>query len=368
MRCRGYEPRRTTNLQNVNGIDLAQAAPRMTTPRRTSLFALAWLLLLAGCSSSTTSSGLDSGPVDDATADSVAPGDTGQLADTRPGAPDAPTPCEDGGAACAATGQVCDPSTHQCVNCISDKNCLLLTPYCDLTTHDCVECRTASDCPYDTLGCSAGACGGCGSSAECPANDTCEGVRDGGIGGTCACHDNSGCGGNAPACLLPDGGGATGTCGCTASSQCPTGHLCNTALGSGVCFPSCTTPAGACNPSSLLAPVCMPSTGLCVGCVTNADCAQSSANGSGSTPVCNATNNCVECLTDTDCTNLNPGSPYCIQESCSQCRTSTDCPSGYPPGCNSVLLQCGSCSANSDCPDGLVCSSSACVAAGDAGG
>jgi hypothetical protein len=84
--------------------------------------------------------------------------------------------------------------------------------------------------------------------------------------------------------------------------------------------------------------------------------------------VCNATNNCVECLTDTDCTNLNPGSPYCIQESCSQCRTSTDCPSGYPPGCNSVLLQCGSCSANSDCPDGLVCSSSACVAAGDAGG
>jgi hypothetical protein len=133
-----------------------------------------------------------------------------------------------------------------------------------------------------------------------------------------------------------------------------------------VCQPSCTSAQGACDPSGVT-PVCNVTTGVCVVCVTNEDCEQSSANGSA--PVCDPTNNCVECVTDTDCMNNDPNTPYCVQESCSQCRTYMDCPTNYPPGCDSVLLQCGTCSVSTDCPPGLVCSSSnACVPGADAGG
>jgi hypothetical protein len=287
--------------------------------------------------------------VDSGTTDSTAHSDSGG-GDAGGDAP--ATGClGDGGLDCSQTQQVCDPSTNTCVDCLQNSDCdPSFAPFCDPQAKTCVQCLKVADCPFDSPGCFQGSCGGCGTVADCPPNNTCAGADvPAGISGQCSCIDNTGCGGDAPTCVVSDAG-ATSACGCTADSQCPNGQRCGTSFGSnGYCFDPCTEDAGACDPTGAL-PYCMTSSGMCAECLTDGQCASALPT----TPYCDPTSFCAQCLVDGNCAALDAGTPYCLQETCSACRTYQDCPASMP-GCDSILLSCGSCSLDSDCPPGQAC-------------
>jgi len=255
--------------------------------------------------------------------------------------------CRDGGFDCSPFGELCDPTTGKCVQCFATSDCAGAASgaICDTSTNDCVECLTPADCPYITPGCSNDSCGFCVQNSDCPPNDVCD-------GGTCYCSGNAGCGGNAPACLGVDAGG--GFCGCSASSQCSSGDICDTTtlVLNGVCVAPCTSDAGACAPGSLT-PYCDASSGLCVPCLTNAQCIAADAG-----TICLPGVGCASCQTDSDC--KDPATPHCLFGSCVQCETAADCPANAP-GCNFVTNSCGSCTLNSDCASGEGCLNSACA-------
>jgi hypothetical protein len=249
-----------------------------------------------------------------------------------------------GGVDCSVNGQVCDPATNMCVDCLTNADCAgAFFPLCDPGSNTCVECLGPSDCTYDTPGCSAGFCGGCMTAADCPPSNQC-------TQGSCTCEGNAGCGGDAPTCIF-SGASPEGSCGCTAASQCPNGQQCDTSTGNGVCFDPCTDPAAACDPTSTT-PVCMASTGLCVQCLTDDDCGADA--GFFGTPFCGSMGTCVQCTTDNDCASMGTGLPFCIEDACAGCRTYQDCPANMT-GCNSATTLCGSCSLDSDCPPGQTC-------------
>jgi hypothetical protein len=175
----------------------------------------------------------------------------------------------DGGPDCAAMQMTCDPVTRVCVACLTDQDCTTQTPYCtaDIDAgNNCVECVSPDQCPSGMPGCNSfrNMCGSCFASTDCPASaPVCQGF---------ACGQS---------CVLPDGG-----------EYCATG-------------------------------VCQASTGLCVACLQDADCAGQA------------------------------GRPFCASDvdagtRCVQCLQASDCPdAGY---CNSQFLFCGSCASSSDCP------------------
>jgi hypothetical protein len=142
-------------------------------------------------------------------------------------------------------------------------------------------------------------------------------------------------------------GGGTSTTGgkCTKNADCTSGKVCNTV--SGVCV-GCLTDAN-CSGST---PVCNQTTATCVaGCVTSADC-------SGGTPVCDTGNKvCVGCLADEDCSG---GTPVCksSNKTCVACLTNANC-SGLTPICDSNNT-CVECLSNLDCVSPATCQGGAC--------
>lgn len=72
---------------------------------------------------------------------------------------------------------------------------------------------------------------------------------------------------------------------------------------------------------------CNTSTGSCVECFVNAECA-----GNVSRKVCDTTRGvCAICVTDSDC---GTSAPYCKSATCIQCLATANCPSGQV--CNSA--------------------------------
>jgi Cys-rich repeat protein len=203
-----------------------------------------------------------------------------------------------------ATGQVCEPATHQCAApCTTNADCRPNAPLCDTASGACVGCLAATDCP-----------------AAAP---LCDATRK-----QCSqCTSRADCGVAAPACNLQ-----TGQC-----EECLVDTDCN---GSGACGQD-----HQCHPL----------------CKTNDDCAGVTGEQEfpGEGPLCNLTTGaCVECLSPTDCTD--PAQPLCNEQfRCVACTTNADCPVATPicatlrfgQGGGQNNTQCVACESNADCTD-----------------
>ena len=157
-------------------------------------------------------------------------------------------PCN-AGQSCPLPSLFCDPSSGQCVACVSDGNCGSADrPRCDVALHVCVECGATQDCAAGWL-CEPNTrtcVEACTSSGSCrDAAPTCDTTR-----GICAsCSGNASCDGNAKpycdpstdrcvACVTDQNcrfadlhcDRTTGRCvGCLSSSDCPPPQLCDPA-------------------------------------------------------------------------------------------------------------------------------------------
>jgi hypothetical protein len=248
-------------------------------------------------------------------------------------------------ATCAAQSQICDPGSGACVDCLHDSDCDGL--YCDPVTLSCVECRQPSDCPASAPGCYEGSCGQCGVAADCPGSEAC-------VNQSCSCAADSACPASTPVCIVDAGGPPM--CGCAGNSSCPgKDQVCDPSRGpGGACVISCAEDAGVCLADTGTGQsFCDTQSGLCVECLTAAQCTQSDA------PIC-LQGQCAECATDQDCA-PDAGTPYCLVSQgglCVQCTSAAQCPAANP-GCDSSSWTCGSCTLSSDCPAGETCNADA---------
>ena len=227
-------------------------------------------------------------------------------------------------------------------------------PLCNTSTGQCVECLTNANCPFTNR-------------TVCnPATNTCV-----------QCVDNSTCPTNAPYCTA-------NTCRvCTATMGCTPPQVCITMGGTSSCQLRCMSDADCANaPNNNRA--CNLATMMCVQCQNNTHCA-GNANG----PVCVGTT-CRQCAVDTDC--VTPGLPACYMNNCVACRDNTHCAQPTPvcvtsggnantcrecgnnadcaskpglPAC--VTNVCRQCSPTVPCPAGNNCTNNTCVPIPEAG-
>jgi hypothetical protein len=237
---------------------------------------------------------------------------------------------------CGDESLVCDVEAGTCVQCVIANNCTYLGPglIC-LPDHSC-GCNADTQCAGQVEGtrCVASQCG-CETSADCPLA----------IDGTCAPNHRCGCGSNAD-CAAPDGG-------VPALDE----GVCDTATG--LCV-QCVTDADCTDPNNK---VCDPSTHLCLPCRVDADCVNNTDG-----PICGDLGQyslgygMCGCLVDTDCSGhaggpdcVSNGSPYdkCGCQTAADCASDTDghaCVNPYSDG----WMQCG-CQTTGDCPAGKSC-------------
>ncbi len=247
-------------------------------------------------------------------------------------------------ASCAANSQVYDSASGACVDCLTNADCN--GQLCDPVSRSCVDCLQPSDCPAASPGCYQGVCGQCNVSSDCPGGEACS-------GGTCGCTSDQACPAATPNCIL-DGG--PGVCGCAGNGSCSgANEICDPSQGAaGACVLSCAAPGGVCLANSATGQgVCDTGSGLCVECLTNAQCTDALS------PFCVA-GSCAQCGADPDCAAADAGTPFCSQSLgglCVECTQASQCPADNQ-GCDSSSGSCGSCTYNSDCPAGLGCSAS----------
>jgi hypothetical protein len=133
----------------------------------------------------------------------------------------------------------------------------------------------------------------------------------------CGCTSSAQCGGPWPVCELfdagfnDDAGDLVGFCGCESDADCGDAGLrcldlqANDLLniyGGKTCLFTCTDPRfPGCSAISPNTPVCDATSGLCVGCETDADC-RKNASGPSLGPYCRSDGQCG-CLTAKDCPN-----------------------------------------------------------------
>jgi Cys-rich repeat protein len=275
------------------------------------------------------------------------------------------------GCTCAAPG-----------SCVSQDDCTnTATPQCDTQKGVCVACVLDTHCA-DGFVCLNGACApGCApDDPRCGPNQVCapgvgcvECVVDAQCGPGRVCTNNVcvvGCSPMNPDC--PSGlvcNEERGLCvECLTNAQCPNPPLT-------VCHPqtnTCVQCASNTDCTEPARPVCQPTTNTCVGCLTNGDCptgvchmnrcvqCTSDAQCGGTTPRCNqATNTCVACLPGAS-DNCPTGQRCRPDFTCEQgCKTGADCPSGVclPDG------SCQGCTADTQCAAGKVCQNGTCVGA-----
>lgn len=243
---------------------------------------------------------------------------------------------------CADQSLMCNPNTGGCVVCLKDANCLYRAPY-----------PTAICLPSGQCGCNADSqCAGLSMGTRCVAS-----IK------TCGCDSNADCSTAGFLTCAPNH-----RCGCSSNQDCV-----------GQMDPELHVPVSVCNPSSgycvgcvsdadctdANARVCKTSTGYCAPCKTSTDCAQ---NADG--PVCAdlgqyaaGIGGCY-CNTDTDCAGR-AGGPHCVSDGSNfnkcGCATAADC-TGDAQGHACVppfvggWLQCG-CMTSTDCPSGKTCRS-----------
>jgi hypothetical protein len=142
------------------------------------------------------------------------------------------------------------------------------------------------------------------------------------------------------------------------------------------CTPCTTSGAPSCGTPT---PVCDTTSGLCEGCLTDADCSNpspicdkvsltcracKSGDCSGPTPICSTggftAGQCVQCDGPGQCKGATPVC-YAFKAICVGCVLNTDC-SGTTPICDTGTQTCRACTSSSDCsPDVCDTSSGACV-------
>jgi hypothetical protein len=193
-----------------------------------------------------------------------------------------------GGPTCTVFGWLCDPVSRECVECLTDSDCAKHQgPYCtsDIDAgNSCVQCLSPADCPDSMPGCYSGyyVCGACSASTDCPASaPVCESWTS-----TCAID-----------CRLPDGG-----------EFCANG-------------------------------VCEGSSGECVQCLTDADCAP--YGGKYCANDIDAGTRCEQCLQASQCGDAGPCNSSNF--TCGSCAVDSDCPPEAPT-CTGVIFGIGSCS------------------------
>ena len=221
-------------------------------------------------------------------------------------------------------------------------------------------CQHNSDCPSGQ-GCASGACavvpcgGSCAADEACGTDNTCVKAQ----GASCASH-------TCPAGYPCNAGGVCARS-CTLDAQCDTGFICNSALKSCAQCSNSTQCEG-----TKATPVCDDAgSGTCVACNVNFDCTK--ALGSGhfcdahlckpgckGTADCNAslgetcdttatTGRCIQCKVNADCAAQGPAASACDETGhCVQCYGTTPaaakiwCGSGTPE-CNLASKTCVAC-------------------------
>ncbi|MEM9188714.1 MAG: hypothetical protein AAGF12_06035 [Myxococcota bacterium] len=321
---------------------------------------------------------------------------------------------------CGAAAPFCNPTSNTCVTCVDsgtgvqDIGCTMANPVCDPTAMGgagaCVTCEnddagtgagdvdfgcgaggagpfcdviggapTCVDCVInancnDGNACTADSCnvtGSCVNSNQ-PAGRACNAGTDACDGaGTCVdCVNNgagmaadAGCRGAEPFCMAAMG--AAGMCvECLTTADCPAMEFCN---GAGACQPGCTNdsqcPMGICDEPNMVCVTCIndQAMGMDDGCmVPTAICAGAAGIGMAGTE-------CVEC-TDADTSLCNAGEVCDSMNTCTVCvddmaGTMTD------TGCNAITPICDTTGANpvcvgcltdADCPGSSTCEMNRC--------
>ncbi len=229
-----------------------------------------------GASSGGTASSSGGGASSGGTASSSGGGGDGGVRDAAP----PPVVCTDAG------------TPPGCVQCVTDSNCPTATPRC--LNNACVMCETNSDC-------------GNGATPSCwPSTHTCH--------ASCAVDGAAACPAGAPICDT-----TTGACvGCRTGTDCPT-----------------------------VRPVCDTVNKVCEQCQTDTNC-------SGTTPKCDTAANppaCVACLTNPDCAGSTAG-PVCRQvtHTCAPgCVSSSQCTDAGAMACDLTTNACVECVDNTTC-------------------
>lgn len=279
-----------------------------------------------------------------------------------------PKPCPD--------GQICDPSTGDCVDCITNEDCP-----CDQEcvqgecgcppgtiehpiTKCCVECVTADDCEGCDV-CISGNCEekDCGDGVinpntcdcqECLIADDCDKENECCVQGVCRCcpgytrnPETGECDPNPP-CTDDDDCPECFICtpeGCV-PLECPEGFVCV----DGECVRECTCPSGPCPPGtactevSLGLCICVPTDEICSGpCDGDSDCDD---------PRC-------ECV-DNECVFVGPPPT----DDCEgPCNDGKDCKADDCGCLENECVDCTeiSCEENDDCPNGCFCDDGTCA-------
>lgn len=169
---------------------------------------------------------------------------------------------------------------------------------------------------------------------------------------------------------------------CPGNGACISAPICDQS--NGICTVPCATSQDCLDAGLTTNPVCATSgnsSGNCVQCLVNEDCASFAVDGQPS-PVCDVTtNSCVLCLDDGDCpgsSSCNPnnhrcqsgcsigsctGGQVCVDSLCQDCsfkEGKVGVCKGDTPHCSSNNT-CVQCVLASDCPSGKTCRGNACV-------
>ena len=311
-------------------------------------------------------------------------------------------------------GQVCDPATGDCVNCIDDENCpcnqVCIANNCQCADPSqfindkgcCVDCLDDEDCPECHV-CVGGTCvpvvcpdGVCNpdtrTCVECLTAGDCTGDNECCIGSRCACcpgyyrDPNGDCveipecnsdddcpecfvcvGGDCVPQVCPAGkvcvdGDCVDECDCY-NPQCSGGRACLPHY-SGTCY--CVDCKGSCSTQNDCGEGCLCVNGQCVTnpcsglCVTGSDCGPGCGCVNGRCQPC-STFNCADCAIVNGCDCIGG---TCVDSPCdSPCVDGRDCAFGC--GCrnnNCVACESVSCATNANCPEGCYCDGGTCKA------
>ena len=232
-------------------------------------------------------------------------------------------------------------------------------------TLGCMQCAADSMCGAGSPFCVLGRC------------EECRGTTDCGVGKTCyprdnkceaACTSNADCPGDSPICDMTSG---SGICvGCLSSADCKDS-------GKPLCDPD-RRQCGECvtsNDCGAAAPACDRNDGKCEECLVDDHCPAGTLCGTdekchaacvsnadckdAGKPVCDlGSRNCVECLTNAEC---GAAQPVCDGKSCRVCATNADCTNPMMPVCKDKN-SCVQCDKDTDCPvDKPKCDKQVCI-------
>lgn len=215
----------------------------------------------------------------------------------------------------------------------------------------CLECSSDSQCSSPKPICVLGRCEECGENADCGAAAVCfpEDFKC-----ESACAGNGDCPGDAPLCDT-----ATGVCvGCLSAADCTDSEK-----------PFCTPEHRQCgecvsnDDCGAAKPVCDQEDNECKECLVDSHCNAGYSCGADakchfacdsnadcnddSKPLCDLdSQSCVECLDDTDCP---AAAPVCDGKNCHGCITAADCVDPLAPVCKGD--KCVQCEKDTDCTD-----------------